>query len=136
MRFPYGGSPNSTQKSLTGITCCPRLRKSILLPLIVVVEKCGPEVLAYSDRLPVDVFELIRPKNAAVHRSSANPTAKCRFSAQVLQCRVRALVQEVRNENWSDLMEEITPAHKAFWKVSKALKIEGYIPIPTQKTGI
>ncbi|GBP65363.1 hypothetical protein EVAR_52137_1 [Eumeta japonica] len=36
----------------------------------------------------------------------------------------------MRNENWSDFMEEITPSHKAFWKVTKALKTEGYIPIP------
>ncbi|GBP91220.1 hypothetical protein EVAR_60670_1 [Eumeta japonica] len=28
----------------------------------------------------------------------------------------------IRNKNWSDLMEEITPTHKTFWKVTKALK--------------
>ncbi|GBP98509.1 hypothetical protein EVAR_70560_1 [Eumeta japonica] len=28
---------------------------------------------------------------------------------------------------------EITPSHKAFWKVTKALKTEGYIPIPPLK---
>ncbi|GBP71315.1 hypothetical protein EVAR_57699_1 [Eumeta japonica] len=30
-------------------------------------------------------------------------------------------------------MEEIRPSHKAFWKVTKALKTEGYIPIPPLK---
>ncbi|GBP88540.1 Probable RNA-directed DNA polymerase from transposon BS [Eumeta japonica] len=30
-------------------------------------------------------------------------------------------------------MEEIAPSHKAFWKVTKALKSEGYIPIPPLK---
>ncbi|GBP67650.1 Probable RNA-directed DNA polymerase from transposon BS [Eumeta japonica] len=41
--------------------------------------------------------------------------------------------QEFRNESWSDLMEEITPSHKAFWKITKALKTEGYTPIPPLK---
>ncbi|GBP68522.1 Probable RNA-directed DNA polymerase from transposon BS [Eumeta japonica] len=34
---------------------------------------------------------------------------------------------------WSDLMEEIRPSHKAFWKITKALKTEGYTPIPPLK---
>ncbi|GBP76715.1 Probable RNA-directed DNA polymerase from transposon BS [Eumeta japonica] len=39
----------------------------------------------------------------------------------------------IRNESWSDLMEEIKPSHKAFWAVTKALKTEGYTPIPPLK---
>ncbi|GBP22448.1 Probable RNA-directed DNA polymerase from transposon BS [Eumeta japonica] len=35
--------------------------------------------------------------------------------------------------SWSDLMEEIKPSHKAFWAVTKALKTEGYTPIPPLK---
>ncbi|GBP60104.1 Probable RNA-directed DNA polymerase from transposon BS [Eumeta japonica] len=54
-------------------------------------------------------------------------------SARALQRDVKARVQEFRNESWSDLMEEITPSHKAFWKVTKALKTEGYIPVPPYK---
>ncbi|GBP31020.1 hypothetical protein EVAR_81920_1 [Eumeta japonica] len=38
-----------------------------------------------------------------------------------------------RNENWSDLMEKITTIHKAFWRLTKALKSEGYTPIPPLK---
>ncbi|GBP00196.1 hypothetical protein EVAR_62517_1 [Eumeta japonica] len=30
-------------------------------------------------------------------------------------------------------MEEIRPSHKAFWKITKALKTEGYTPIPPLK---
>ncbi|GBP89980.1 Probable RNA-directed DNA polymerase from transposon BS [Eumeta japonica] len=30
-------------------------------------------------------------------------------------------------------MEEITPSHKAFWRITKALKTEGYTPIPPLK---
>ncbi|GBP18729.1 Probable RNA-directed DNA polymerase from transposon BS [Eumeta japonica] len=53
--------------------------------------------------------------------------------ARALQREVKARVQEFRNESWSDLMEEITPSHKAFWKITKALKTEGYTPIPPLK---
>ncbi|GBP79611.1 hypothetical protein EVAR_98751_1 [Eumeta japonica] len=57
--------------------------------------------------------------------ASAYPIAECRSRARAIQRRVRARVEEVRNENWSDLMDEITPSHKAFWKVTKALEIKG-----------
>ncbi|GBP77303.1 Probable RNA-directed DNA polymerase from transposon X-element [Eumeta japonica] len=30
-------------------------------------------------------------------------------------------------------MEEIRPSHKAFWKITKALKMEGYTPVPPLK---
>ncbi|GBP18162.1 hypothetical protein EVAR_12945_1 [Eumeta japonica] len=33
----------------------------------------------------------------------------------------------------SNLMEEITLRHQAFWKITKARKSEGYIPIPLLK---
>ncbi|GBP77260.1 hypothetical protein EVAR_13283_1 [Eumeta japonica] len=39
----------------------------------------------------------------------------------------------IRNESWSDLMEEIKPSHKAFWAVTKALKTEDIPYTPTQK---
>ncbi|GBP31286.1 Probable RNA-directed DNA polymerase from transposon BS [Eumeta japonica] len=40
---------------------------------------------------------------------------------------------EVKNEEWSNLMEDISPTHQAFWKVTKALKSEGYLPTPPLK---
>ncbi|GBP16717.1 hypothetical protein EVAR_13338_1 [Eumeta japonica] len=64
---------------------------------------------------------------------SAYPTFKYKSRARALQREVKARVQEFRNENWSDLTEEIVPTHKAFWKVTKALKTEGYIPISPLK---
>ncbi|GBP34003.1 Probable RNA-directed DNA polymerase from transposon BS [Eumeta japonica] len=54
-------------------------------------------------------------------------------STRALQREVKARVREFRNESWSDLMEEIKPSHKAFWAVTKALKTEGYTPIPQLK---
>ncbi|GBP16761.1 Probable RNA-directed DNA polymerase from transposon BS [Eumeta japonica] len=33
-------------------------------------------------------------------------------------------MKEARNENWSDLMVEISPSHQAYWGLAKALKWE------------
>ncbi|GBP13012.1 RNA-directed DNA polymerase from mobile element jockey [Eumeta japonica] len=73
-----------------------------------------------------DILELIKAKNAALRRASAYPTPEYRSRARALQREVKTRVQEFRNEGWSDLTKEIKTCHKAFWKVTKALKIEGY----------
>ncbi|GBP09350.1 Probable RNA-directed DNA polymerase from transposon BS [Eumeta japonica] len=100
-----------------------------------VVEKSGKEVPASSDRrnLPADVLELTRAKNASLRRASACPTAEHRSRTQALQRRVKARVEKVLNKNWSNFMEDVTPSHKAFWKVTKTLKTDGFIPIPPLK---
>ncbi|GBP82199.1 hypothetical protein EVAR_62722_1 [Eumeta japonica] len=59
--------------------------------------------------------------------------SRARSRARALQREVKARVQEFLNKSWSDLIEEIKPSHKAFWKVTKALKSDGYIPIPPLK---
>ncbi|GBP81077.1 Probable RNA-directed DNA polymerase from transposon BS [Eumeta japonica] len=89
-----------------------------------VVEKCERKVPASSDRrkFPPDILELVRAKNAALRRASAYPTPEYRSRARALQRKVKARVQEFRNESWNDLMEEI---NQAFWKITKALKTEG-----------
>ncbi|GBP71469.1 Probable RNA-directed DNA polymerase from transposon X-element [Eumeta japonica] len=84
-------------------------------------------------KFPPDVLDLMRAKNTALHRASAYPTPKYRSRARALQREVRAHVQEFRNESWSDFQEEIVPTLKAFWKVTKALKTEEYIPVPPLK---
>ncbi|GBO99308.1 RNA-directed DNA polymerase from mobile element jockey [Eumeta japonica] len=100
-----------------------------------VVKKCEREVPASSDhrKFPPVILELIRAKNKALRRASAYPTPEYRSRARDLQREVKARVQEFRNESWSDLMEEIRPSHKAFWRITKALKTEGYTPIPPLK---
>ncbi|GBP86541.1 RNA-directed DNA polymerase from mobile element jockey [Eumeta japonica] len=55
----------------------------------------------------------------------AHPTRENRSKARALQRRLRARMLEVRSEEWSNLMEDITPIHQAFWKLTKALKSEG-----------
>ncbi|GBP74776.1 hypothetical protein EVAR_98161_1 [Eumeta japonica] len=89
-----------------------------------VVKRCQRKVPANSDcrGLPADVCELIRAKNAALRRASAYPISEYRPRARALHREVKARVREVKNDNWSTLMEEITPNYKAYWAVAKALK--------------
>ncbi|GBP63899.1 Probable RNA-directed DNA polymerase from transposon BS [Eumeta japonica] len=100
------------------------------------VKRCSRVVPASVDRrkLPTDALELLTAKNAALRHSHAYPSRENRSRARALQRRVRARMMEVKNEEWNNLMEEITPTHQAFWKVTRALKSEGYLPtIPLKK---
>ncbi|GBP66298.1 Probable RNA-directed DNA polymerase from transposon X-element [Eumeta japonica] len=121
---------NSTPDDISTIEQVDHAIGALTSHFRTVVEKCEREVPASSDRrkFPPDIFELIRAKNAALRRASAYPTPEYRSRARVLQREVKARVQEFRNEAWSDLKEEIRPSHKAFWKITKALKTEGYTP--------
>ncbi|GBP98589.1 Probable RNA-directed DNA polymerase from transposon BS [Eumeta japonica] len=103
--------------------------------ITTVVENSTRVVPAKSDRkeLPSDVSELIRAKNAALRRASKYPTCENRSHARALQREVKARMKEVRNENWSDLMSEISPSHRAYWGLAKALKTEGAVPTPALK---
>ncbi|GBP92318.1 hypothetical protein EVAR_65731_1 [Eumeta japonica] len=82
----------------------------LIKPIRSVVKRCQRKVPVNSDRrsLPAVVRKLIRAKNAALRRASAYPTLEYRSLARVLHCEVKARVREVKNENWSTLMEEIT----------------------------
>ncbi|GBP11615.1 RNA-directed DNA polymerase from mobile element jockey [Eumeta japonica] len=103
--------------------------------ITTVVESSSRTVPANSDRreLPGDVIELIRDKNAALRRAGKYPTCENRSCARTLQRKVKERIKEVRNENWSDLMSEITPSHKAYWGLAKAMKTEGTVPTPALK---
>ncbi|GBP89778.1 Probable RNA-directed DNA polymerase from transposon BS [Eumeta japonica] len=97
-----------------------------------VVDDSSRTVPANSDRkeMPRDAKELIRAKNAALRRASKYRTCENRSHARNLQRKVRDRVQEVKNDNWSDLMVEIKPSHQAFWGLAKALKTEKAVPTP------
>ncbi|GBP04491.1 hypothetical protein EVAR_3870_1 [Eumeta japonica] len=84
-------------------------------------------------KLPRDVLMLLRAKNAALHRASAYLTVFNRSRARAIQRKMWARKQEFGKGNWSTLMEEITPSHKAYWKLAKVLKSEGYEPTPALK---
>ncbi|GBP27707.1 RNA-directed DNA polymerase from mobile element jockey [Eumeta japonica] len=101
-------------------------------------EDGGKEVLAEGSsvdrrKLPADALELLRAKNAALRLAYAYPSRENRSRTRALQRRVRARMIEVKNKEWSNLMEDISPTHQAFWKVTKALKSEGYLPTPLLK---
>ncbi|GBP93568.1 hypothetical protein EVAR_90134_1 [Eumeta japonica] len=92
-------------------------------------------VPAKSDRgeLPRDVGELIRAKNTVLHRVGKYRTCENRSHGRALQRKEKARMKEVRNENWSDLVVEISPSHKPHWGLVKALKMEGAVPTPVLK---
>ncbi|GBP67340.1 hypothetical protein EVAR_51411_1 [Eumeta japonica] len=104
--------------------------------ITTVAESSSRTVPAKSDRreLPRDVIELIRDKNAALRRVGKYPTCENMSRARTLQRKVKARMKEVKNENWSDLMSEISSSHKAYWGLAKALKTEGAAPRPRFKT--
>ncbi|GBP20110.1 RNA-directed DNA polymerase from mobile element jockey [Eumeta japonica] len=72
----------------------------------------------------------MRAKHAALRRAGAFPTPANRSYVHTLQLKVRERILEVRNDNWSALMEEIAPIHKAYWQVAKALKSNSYELVP------
>ncbi|GBP30612.1 RNA-directed DNA polymerase from mobile element jockey [Eumeta japonica] len=92
-----------------------------------VVKNCSRKVPVNSDhlKLPASVLKPMRAKNAALRRVSNFPTPTNRSYARALQGKIRERVREVRNNNWSAVMEEIIPTHKAYWQVAKALKSDG-----------
>ncbi|GBP62763.1 Probable RNA-directed DNA polymerase from transposon BS [Eumeta japonica] len=42
-------------------------------------------------------------------------------------------MEEVKNENWSELMVEISPNHQAYWGLAKAIETEGAVPFPAMR---
>ncbi|GBP67644.1 RNA-directed DNA polymerase from mobile element jockey [Eumeta japonica] len=124
---PDGGRPNLTCKITDWKRVSTALEKIDTPPLNSI-----PDNIRTTDEID-SAIELIRAKNKALRRASAYPTPEYRSRARALQREVKARVQEFRNESWSDLMEKIRPSHKAFWKITKALKTEGYTPISPLK---
>ncbi|GBP81378.1 hypothetical protein EVAR_61776_1 [Eumeta japonica] len=78
-----------------------------------VVKRCLREVLKSVDRqkLPAGALELLRAKNAALHHAYAHSSRENRSRVRALQRRARARMMEVKNEEWSNLMEDITSSH-------------------------
>ncbi|GBP86551.1 RNA-directed DNA polymerase from mobile element jockey [Eumeta japonica] len=74
--------------------------------IATVVEDSSREVPAADSRrkLPEDVRVLLRAKNAAMRRASAYPTCENRSCARALQRKVKARIQEFKNDKWSTLM--------------------------------
>ncbi|GBP14456.1 hypothetical protein EVAR_7739_1 [Eumeta japonica] len=100
--------------------------------LRIILENKDLIIPANSDRkeLPRDVSELIRAKNAALCQVDKYPTCKNRLHARALQRKVKAHMDIVRNENWSNLMIEISPSHQACRGLATALKTEEAVPTP------
>ncbi|GBP24552.1 hypothetical protein EVAR_79460_1 [Eumeta japonica] len=97
-----------------------------------VVEKNSRNVPANSDcrELLADICQC-QKRGPASRKHYPTPTN--RSYARALQRTVKAYFREVRNNNWSSLMKEITPTHKAYWQVAKPLRSNDYEPIPAYR---
>lgn len=87
-------------------------------------------VQAKDHKLPLDVSNLIKAKNAALRRASLYPTPEYRSKANRLQRQVRSRLSEWRNTQWGNLMENISPSHVAYYKVAKALRTDAITYTP------
>ena len=91
-------------------------------------EKAAPD--DHRQKLPLHVRNLIRAKNAALRRSKQYPTPLNRSTANRLQRQVRSALSDLRNTQWANLMEKISPSHQAYYKVAKALRIDAITHTP------
>ncbi|GBP23144.1 hypothetical protein EVAR_13165_1 [Eumeta japonica] len=89
-----------------------------------VIEKSSRVVPAYIDhrKLPADALEMLKAKNAALHHAYAYLTRENKTRARALQLSVKARIMQVKNEEWSYLMEDITLTHQAVTKCFKTKK--------------
>ncbi|GBP67193.1 hypothetical protein EVAR_42072_1 [Eumeta japonica] len=70
--------------------------------------------LVHRRKLLADALELLRAKNVVLRRAHTYPIAENRSRAWALRRSVKARMKEIRNEEWSNLMEEITTSHETF----------------------
>lgn len=80
--------------------------------------------------LPIDAQNLIKAKRAALRRAARYPTPEYRHAANRLQRLVRARLAELRDSQWGDLMETITPSHQAYYRVARALRTDAITHTP------
>ncbi|KAJ0177653.1 hypothetical protein K1T71_006526 [Dendrolimus kikuchii] len=80
--------------------------------------------------LPDDVRDLMRDKRAAFRAYGSFPSPDNKAQYRALQRQVRLRVQEVRNQRWDRLLEEISPTHQAYWQLARSLKAETLSSMP------
>ncbi|CAH0401877.1 unnamed protein product [Chilo suppressalis] len=78
----------------------------------------------YRCNLPDDARELLRAKNASTRAFDICPTDNNRSRLRTLQRAVKARMKEMRESKWDELLEEISPSHQAYWKLTRSFKSE------------
>lgn len=81
-------------------------------------------------RLPDDVKELRRAKNAAIRAYDAYPTESNRVRMRALQRDVKRRISELRENQWNTLLEGIAPTHQAYWSLARSLKSDTVQTMP------
>ncbi|GBP23535.1 hypothetical protein EVAR_12816_1 [Eumeta japonica] len=65
---------------------------------------------------------LLRQNNAVTRAYRTYPTEDNRIHLRSLQRAVKERVSELRKDNRQDLMEDISPFHQAYWRLTIVLK--------------
>lgn len=81
-------------------------------------------------RLPEDLRELKRAKNAATRAYDSYPSETHRVRLRCLQRELKQRISDFRNEQWNTLMGEISPSHQAYWRLARSLKSECEAAMP------
>ncbi|KAJ8913997.1 hypothetical protein NQ315_012020 [Exocentrus adspersus] len=76
----------------------------------------------YIDEIPLEAQQLIRDRRAARRRALRSGAPEHRRIANQLSRRVRAALDEHRQETWRRFVESLNPRDNSLWKTQKALK--------------
>ncbi|KAI8427039.1 hypothetical protein MSG28_014680 [Choristoneura fumiferana] len=101
--------------------------------LRTIISDSSKQVPAEGDRrwrLPEELRELKREKNAATRAYDSYPSELNRVRLRCLQRELKQRMSEFRNGKWDELMGEISPSHQAYWKLARSLKSEHSSAMP------
>ncbi|KAJ8913678.1 hypothetical protein NQ315_007395 [Exocentrus adspersus] len=76
----------------------------------------------YIGEIPLEAQQLIRDRRAARRRALRSGAPEYRRIANQLSRRVRAALDEHRQETWRRFVESLNPRDNSLWKTQKALK--------------
>lgn len=116
-------SPNETNHAIDALT-------SHISAAISESSRQIPAMANHRWRLPDDMRQLLRAKNAATRAYDSYPTEDNRVRLRALQRSVKERMSELRNNQWDSLLEEISPSHQAYWKLARSFKSDSVSTMP------
>ncbi|CAK1588831.1 unnamed protein product [Parnassius mnemosyne] len=86
--------------------------------------------VANTNGLPLYISNILKAKKAAFRRAAKYPTPEYRHTANRLQRKLRSHLYEFRELQRSELMENISPSHTAYYQMARALRIDATTHTP------
>ncbi|KAG6459263.1 hypothetical protein O3G_MSEX011283 [Manduca sexta] len=81
-------------------------------------------------RLPEDVREVVRRRNAALKACASRPVPERRRLARFLQREAKRRIQGAVDSGWERRLSEIKPTHTAFWQLVRSFKRRDVVSMP------